>query len=61
MTPRQAYCGGVARRCASILTECACLLFRDYGAAAYQRFVLANPAGRVRGVERQIVRGWGRT
>ena len=43
-----------------VLIECACLRYRDYGPAAYQRFVLVNPGGRVRIIERAIVRAWGR-
>jgi hypothetical protein len=39
----------------SILKAMARAMWRDYGAAAYQAFVLRNPTGRVPGIERRIV------
>ena len=51
--------GIVAAPSRTVLWECAMLMYREYGAAAYQAFVVTNPRGRIRIIERAITRGWG--
>ena len=43
-----------------ILKAMARQLFREYGARAYQVFVVDNPHGRVPAIERLIMRGFGK-
>lgn len=48
-----------SQRSTMVLVTFARELYRDYGAPAYQAFVVRNPGGRVRQIEAAIVRSMG--